>query len=236
MRRIFVAPELLQAGPVALGPDEAHYVARVLRLAPGARVELFDGAGRRATASLTSVGRAAVCCECGVATIDPVAAPRRVRSGVPLIKGERLDLALRMLTELGVAEVALVECARSVARDHPTAGRGERLERVVRAAARQCGRSQLPRIEGPLSLAAFVATADGVRWYGEVAASRPAGQPARLAADGQAVTLCTGPEGGFTDDETALLQAADFKPLGLGPYVLRAETAAVVAAALALAG
>jgi len=236
MRRIYVAPDLLRAGPVALGSDEAHYVARVLRLEPGAAVELFDGAGRRAAATIVSIARAAVGCQCDAPTADASIAPHRVRCGLPLIKGERLDLALRMLTELGVAEVALVQCARSVPRDGPGAGRGERLTRVVRAAARQCGRSDFPRIDGPLALAEFAASAPGARWYGEVTAADVRARRQRLAADGQPVTLCTGPEGGFTDEETALLQGAGFAPLGLGPHVLRAETAAVVAAALALAG
>ncbi|MBN2361824.1 MAG: 16S rRNA (uracil(1498)-N(3))-methyltransferase [Deltaproteobacteria bacterium] len=236
MRRIFVTPEQLRAGSITLGPDEAHYVARVLRLEPGAAIELFDGAGRRAAATVTAVGRGDVHCDCGAPVSDLLSAIRAVRCGLPLLKGERLDLAVRMLTELGVAEIVLLVCARSVPRDAPGSERVERLRRVARAAARQCGRPQLPRIDGPLTLVAFAASASGSKWYGESVGNQ-ARECAQWPDPGErAVTLCTGPEGGFTAAETVQLQAAGFAPLRLGPHVLRAETAAVVAAALALAG
>ncbi|MFH1812063.1 MAG: RsmE family RNA methyltransferase [Pseudomonadota bacterium] len=231
MRRIFVPPDRLCAGELLLDEDEARYVARVLRLGEDIEVELFDGQGRRARATLVQVDKKHVRCEAQPPVDDPAPAGPAVTSLVPLIKGERLDLCLRMLTELGVQAVQLVACERSVVASSDEGGRLERLQRVVKAAARQCGRGQVPRLDACVPLREAVARASGLCLFGD-----PAALPGQVVDSetvaGAQLWLCTGPEGGFTEDERAALRERQFRPLFLGPHVLRAETAAVAALAV----
>jgi 16S rRNA (uracil1498-N3)-methyltransferase len=230
MRRVFVSPPELRPGELLLDVEEARYVARVLRLAAGDRVELFDGAGRRAGAELLAVDRREVRCLASAVVEDPPPPGPRLTSLVPLLKGERLDLCLRMLTELGVHAVQLVSCERSVVQPDDEDARLARLQRVVLAAARQSGRAQVPPIAPCVALAEAVAQVEGPAWFGDVAASAE-GAPLPGLADVDRAWVCTGPEGGFGEAERALLLARGLQPLRLGPHVLRAETAAVVALA-----
>jgi 16S rRNA (uracil1498-N3)-methyltransferase len=147
-----------------------------------------------------------------------------------LTKGQKPELAVQKLTELGVDRIMLVEAARSVVRwdDDKVAAAFDRLERVAREAAMQSRRARIPVVDGP------VAPAELCRFRGLVVAA-PDGAPAGLLplpSDGEWV-VAVGPEGGFDDDE--LRDFGTAPRLQLGPFVLRAETAAIAAAA-ALAG
>ncbi len=235
MRRVYIEPDLLVEGELQLPEEAARYLARVLRLEVGTEVELFDGAGRRARARLVAVERRAVRCEVSALNEDAVVEGPRISSAIPLIKGERLDLAVRMLTELGVVRIVLVDCQRSVVRwGEDTAGRLARLQRVSQAAARQSGRSQLPELLPPQAFNEFVERrVGGLALFGDVTvgdtAERASGSI--VATPAEDILLCTGPEGGFTASERELLLRQGFLPMALGPHVLRAETAAVTAVA-----
>lgn len=236
MTRLFVAPERLAAGELELRGDDHRYLARVLRLAAGADVELFDGDGRVATARVVAVTERAT----RLAVAAPRPAPDRVgpelRVLLPLIKGDRTEWAIQKLVELGVDHVTPIATERGVVRvpaDRAEARRA-RFEAVARGAARQCGRATVPVVAPIAALAdAIAARPPGalavVAWEGErerpLRAALPADPP-------EAVVVLVGPEGGLTDDELAAAQASGFVPVGLGPRVLRAETAAVAAIAI----
>lgn len=239
MRRLHVSADLLRTGEVELVGDQAHYLGRVLRLTAGDEVELFDGQGRRARAVLLALGRRSVRCRVDELEVERSRPAWRLCCALPLIKGDRLDLAVRMLTELGADAIDLLTCARAVvkAEAHGTA-RVERLQRVAVAAARQCGRVSVPRIEAGLELCDYAERAQGLKLLGAIDGDQRAVERVEVAAvvgvEPAVVSVCTGPEGGFTALEADLLYTAGFAPLCLGPYVLRAETAAVVAAGCAL--
>jgi 16S rRNA (uracil1498-N3)-methyltransferase len=230
MIRVRVEPPLA-AGDLALpaSGDAYHYLTRVLRLAPGARVVLFDGAGLEADAAIGAIDaeRAVVC----------AAAPRPVAAPVPrivvlqaLIKGDRMDWCVEKLVEVGADEIAIVAAERSVVKldGDRAAARQKRLQAVAAAAARQCGRADVPAVAAPEPLAAAlrrVATCE-IRLVGDPAASAPP-----RAGDAASVALLVGPEGGLAPAELDQAAAAGFAPVTLGPYVLRAETAGPVAVA-----
>lgn len=219
--RVFIARPA-DGDRAALDPDESHYLRRVRRAGDGARVEAIDDQGWVWLAEV--VGGDARRSELRLLQPRPVASPARelvLLLGMPE-PAATLDL-LPALCELGVAEVVLVECARSQGAA-PGAGR---VQRVLRAAQRQCGRPTPPRISGPLGLPEALAHRADLPGYFAWEELR-AQTSERQAGPTSGARLCVGPEGGFTAAEAATLAGAGFTPLGLGPYTLRTETAAVV--------
>lgn len=207
---------------VALDRDESHYLRRVRRLRDGAELEAIDARGSVWLAEL--VGGDAHASELRLLRERPVPAPARelvLLLGLPE-PSALLDL-LPALCELGVAEIVLVRCARS----QGAAPGPERIQRVLRAAQRQCGRPTPPAVSGPLPFAAALAHRGDLPGFFaweelRAAASEP------LAPGLAGARLCVGPEGGFLAEEAAALAGAGFRALGLGPYTLRTGTAAMV--------
>lgn len=229
VRRLYV-PDLPEAGgPVTLAEAPSRHV-RVLRLRAGDEVVLFDGKGHAAPARLESIGDAVVC----QAELRRTGETSRARVVLLLAvpKGSKLDDCVRMATELGVDEVALMQTERAVPRWDPERARSrvDRLTRVASEAAAQCERNDIPIIHCPQ-------TCDG--WLSEMpehARGVLFGARAQVALNldrtSEPVWCAVGPEGGFTDTEVGLFQRAGFAVASLGRGVLRVDTA--VAAALTI--
>jgi 16S rRNA (uracil1498-N3)-methyltransferase len=239
----FVVPgELLAAGgEIALPGDVAHQARDVLRLAPGAALTLLDGVGGEWPATLLAVDRAGVTARLGARREGAGEARTRVVLYVGLLKGDKLEWALQKGTELGVAAFVPLRCERAVAGgDEPRAGKRGRWERIVAEATEQCGRAHVPEVAEPQTLARALGELPRgavalVAWEEERATSLRAALVERWAPGGdQSIALFIGPEGGFAAAEVALAVAHGAVPVTLGPRILRAETAALVAAALAL--
>jgi 16S rRNA (uracil1498-N3)-methyltransferase len=247
--RIFVAQ--LAAGELTITGDEHHYLHRVRRARPGDAGELVDGAGHRAAATIERISGDATVVRAGVPELVPAAAPR-IRVLVPLIKGDRMDICLEKLVEVGADEIVVWPAARAVVRldgDRLDA-RVQKFRAAVQAAARQCGRASVPTVTSADSLAAAIGlppTAPSLAGTGSATGEAPSPAPAphaclRFVLDPGAeraaipgaddITIISGPEGGLAPEELDALAAAGFASLGLGPRVLRAETAPVVAVAL----
>ena len=201
-----------------LDDDDAHHLTRVLRLRAGQKVSVSDGRGAWRICEwrdglLVSVGDVSV-----------MNAPTDVLTvALSPVKGDRTDWAIEKLVEVGIDRiVVLAPVERSVVRwdDTKSLANIERFRRISRAAAAQCRRVFLPMVEGPVPLSDVVAGTN-------VAIAEPGGSP---VLDG-VTTIVVGPEGGFTEGEVALAGAT----VDLGPTVLRADTAAVVAATLMVA-
>jgi 16S rRNA (uracil1498-N3)-methyltransferase len=195
----------------ALAPDDDHHLRRVLRLRPGDALTVGDGAGGWRAARLSATGVEPT----GPDEVAPEPGPT-LTVGFALVKGGKPELVVQKLTEVGVDRIVPLRAARSVVRwDEAKAGKAvERLRSVARAAAAQCHRPHLPEVAAVTDVAAVVGE-DGV-----VLAER-GGTPL-----GEARTVLVGPEGGWAPDELA----AGLPTVGLGPHVLRAETAAIAAA------
>ena len=200
----------------ALGPADRHHLERVLRLKPGEPVSASDGAGGWRLCHL--VAGAAGLEAAGEVACDERPSPP-VTVAFALTKGERPEWAVQKLTEVGVDRIVPVAAARSVVRWTPdrAAAQVQRLRRVAREAAMQCRRTWLPEVE---DVAGFAAVAG--RPGASLAA--PGGGPPSLARP----VVLVGPEGGWAEEELA----TGLPRVALGPHVLRAETAAVLAGGL----
>jgi 16S rRNA (uracil1498-N3)-methyltransferase len=231
-RRLFCAALSDAPGaPIELG-EEAVRHARVLRLAVGDALHLFDGRGATLPVRIEALARGGLRC---VATGSLMRVPRgpEVVLVQCLVKGRKLDDIVRMTTELGVAAIHLALSERCVVqRTERDAHKAARLLRIAGEAARQAEQPYLPDITEPAPLE-------------QVLARAPAGA-ARLAltersdADfpqlwpAASAWLVVGPEGGLSSSDREILSHGKFVPAGLGRAILRTETAAVVGVALGL--
>lgn len=218
MRKFFCKELTAPGEAVFLEEREAEHLFRVLRAREGDEVELLTGDGRRAVAAVRGRGMLEVVSVTEVPEERPrfhlfFAPPRR----------NRLDLLLTQATEMGVAELHPVLFARGVAESEPN----DRWQLHLREGCKQSGNPRIPVVH-PLqkldrALADFAAV-NGAGYYGSVEmAEMPPAADAPPADAGWIV----GPEGGFTDAETAAIREAGWQPLHLGPHILRLETAAI---------
>ncbi len=228
MTRVLIPADRVYAcgGRLKLEPEEAHYLLHVLRLQPGAQLEVRDGRGGAWNAT---VSEGAV-----LDLSERTALPPLVGVGVVLAfappRGGRMDILLEKATELGASALQPIWAARSVRKDSGNPGRWSR---VVAAAARQCGIPVVPDVAKPMSFDEALLAYAGVELK-LVAAPTAAEGLREVLPKGpveQAVVL-TGPEGGLTTAELEAATAAGFRPFHLGTAILRAETAPLVALAL----
>ena len=231
-RRLFVPPERMHATPITVTGEEHHHLARVLRARPGDAITLFDGAGAEVDARVVRVGR--------TETELVPAADSRARAGSPkaslvlltaVPRGGRMDFLVQKCAELGVSRIVPIVAARSVVRPEPA--RSARWEKIAREAARQCGRADVPAVTACAPLAAALAAPDLPAR--RLMLSPDDGGPSLRARlpDHAATALLVGPEGGLAPAEAEAAATAGFEPVNLGPLILRVETAAIVAVALA---
>lgn len=226
MTRRFHTPKLI-AGLNPLDARQGKHARDVLRLEEGAQVELFDDAGAVATGLLVYEGnRAGVRIQNVTESAPWSSCTITVAAAVP--KGERADWMVEKLSELGVAVFIPLAAERSVVLPEGTR-KLERWQRIATESAKQSRRHGVMRIE-PVSKLQNVITSTTVCLATELDA-RPLPELLRNAAD--AVTLLIGPEGGWTDSEIEQLKSADVEFGRLTKSILRTETAAITAAALA---
>ncbi|MFH1465541.1 MAG: RsmE family RNA methyltransferase [Pseudomonadota bacterium] len=223
MRR-YLHPALPAPGErLLLDRATSHHLLEVCRHPRGEPLRLFDGRGQEARCRLVGVEGGQALVEGLEEVHTPPAGARRVLL-LALCKGPAFETALRMASELGVGEIRPVLAARSNLRR----GNAERWRRVLEAASRQCGRAELPALAelAPLGTAMAAPDLPTTRWVATLAADLKPPPTGDLA-------LLVGPEGGLSATELAEAHTAGFEPVGLGPLVLRVDTA--VAAALARA-
>lgn len=234
-RRLFSARLPAPGEQVALGSDAAQH-ARVLRIAAGSTIALFDGRGGAATARVVSLDKRDLTCE-GLTPIAQLPRPPRVVLVQCLPKAGKLDDIVRMTTELGVSAILLALSEHCVARaGDPRAQRAEhkleRLERIASEAARQSEQAYLPELAAPAPLREVLARAPRSAYKAACVERTATPLPDVVQAD--EVWLVIGPEGGLSARDRTELAAFDFAPVALGRSILRTETAAVVGVALAL--
>jgi 16S rRNA (uracil1498-N3)-methyltransferase len=227
----FHVPGAAPGSRLTLPDHAAHHAREVLRLRAGSPVRVFDGEGSEFEATLDSVTRQGVLARLGGPTTPRCPeSPLRVVLALPPLKGDRMETVIQKATELGVAEVRPVVTARTDAAGRPAlqGSRQERWEKVASGAAEQCGRAVVPVIHPTATLDALLALPfDGRR----ILFLETPGQPPLVAEKpppASALAL-VGPAGGWEPAESTRILGAGFEPAGLGPRVLRAETAAIAA-------
>jgi len=216
---------------VRLHSDAAHHAVRVLRLGVGEPVVLFDGLGGEFEARITRIERGDV----SVKTGAHVGIERESRLHVTLVQGlssgDRMDITLQKAVELGVAAIQPVATERSVVKlkDERAQRRVEHWQNLVIAACEQCGRNRVPEVAAVLGLPEWLAQIEMPAPQDEarLLLSPGAAQSLREIAPVARMSLLVGPEGGLSPVETQLAQSRGFKPVRLGPRILRTETAAL---------
>jgi 16S rRNA (uracil1498-N3)-methyltransferase len=236
----FLAPDLDPArGGVALPPDEARHLSRVLRLGPGAEVEVFDGRGRAFVAQVAAVTRDAATLRLVRPLASPPAPAVPFACAQAILKGTGMDAVVRDATMLGAdAVVPLVSAHVAVRAEAIAKGRpAERWRRVALASAKQCRRATLPDVADPQRFDQWIrAVPADLRLLFVEPSAAPAGTRAIRAWLGRArpasAVLAVGPEGGWSDREIEAALAAGFEPVTLGPLTLRADAVAIAAIAM----
>jgi 16S rRNA (uracil1498-N3)-methyltransferase len=241
MHRFYLPPSACQDSTLTLSERDAHHAVEVLRLRRGERVVVLDGAGREFLCEVRAVERRAV--TLAVTQQNPIPPlPYQVTLLQAVPKGKTMDLIVEKATELGAHRIVPILSERTVAQvpAEAAAAKLEKWQTTAIEAIKQCGSAWLPRVEAPLTPAAFLAR--GERFDLQFIASlQPDGRHPRehfqnFVAERQALPKCLalwiGPEGDFTPAELNTIKAAGAMPITLGPLVLRSETAAIYALAV----
>lgn len=227
--RRFYLPEIGPGPALCVSGDEAHHLARVLRLGVGDCVTLFDGTGEEVEARIDRVAPHEVSLQIVSRHLAGRAAARYVTLAAAAPKGERLAWLVEKATELGIDRLVLLTTSRSIV--HPGEGKLEKLRKTIIESSKQCGRSRLMTLAEPVEWPEFVA-----REFSEaqVLIGDPSGEAISMAsfAGDKPLILAVGPEGGFTAEELALARQHGARLGSLGPQVLRVETAALALAAI----
>jgi 16S rRNA (uracil1498-N3)-methyltransferase len=236
MRRFFIPPEQIGSQQASLSGDQARHAVTVLRLRPGDPVVVFDGAGQEYDARIASLSSQQVKLDvlqartgCAESLLDLVIAQG-------YLKDKKMDRLVRQLTELGATRWIPFLARRSVPQPDAQrqSRRHQRWQKLSLEALKQCRRSRPMQIEPVASFEEMVAMAQAYdqKWaFYENAeqtvdwAGLQMPRPARLF-------VLIGPEGGFAIEEIAVAQSHGFTPLGLGPRILRADTAALAVCAI----
>lgn len=235
MPRFHVRPEAVQGDVVSFDAEETHHLARVLRIGPGELVRALDGRGFELTVRLTAVHpRGAIGTLIGrepIATESPLALT--LAQGVP--KGDKMELIVRMATELGARQIAPLLTERTVVRldARGWTARQRRWQRVAQESAKQCGRAVVPAVAGPMPLASWLGARRATDVLVCLCEAEMLGLDEVLPPGPlPGAALVVGPEGGLSDAEVEAIRQAGGLVAGLGPRVLRTETAGPVGLAI----
>lgn len=237
--RIYLSPSRLEGASIRLEGTEARYLTRVLRLRKGDELTAFDGQGRSRRAVISACGRDRVVLALGAARFSEEP-PWGLFIAQGLLKAAAMDTVVRKCTELGVRGIIGFHTRRSIPR--PAGGTDEkriaRERKIAIEACRQCGRDFLPSVRMLPCVDELVRLFDGFDRVllaslsrqavalGVLLSARPPGETHRLL-------IVIGPEGDLSREENDILISRGAEPCRLSDAVLRADTAAVAAAAIA---
>ena len=236
MRRFFIPPQQMGKYESVISGDDAHHLRDVLKLQPDELVVVFDGRGREFRARIVSITPRQV----RVAMLDRVEADTDsvldLTIGQGYLKDKKMDGLVRQLTELGVGRWIPFFSRRSIPSPDPKRmmGRSQRWHKISLESLKQCGRCHAMSIDPVVSFGDAVKQANDhdlkiIFWEESKSASMPIQiQPPHPAS----VFVMIGPEGGFEANEISYAKESGFKTVGLGPRILKAETAALAAAVM----
>ncbi len=229
--RFFVAPGALAAELIEVSDsDLLHQWHSVLRLRPGQQIALLDGGPEGVIAELVSLSKRAASLQ--VVSRYPAGGEPRIQVWlyVALARGERFEWVLQKGTELGAHGFVPLYTEHTLT-DRVSTAKTERWQRIIREAAEQSGRSQLPQLLPPQTLAQSLQQSSGGLFLSEGQATVALKQALQQLDPAQPLKLWSGPEGGWSSAEMAQAQQAQLTLTTLGPRILRAETAPVAALA-----
>jgi 16S rRNA (uracil1498-N3)-methyltransferase len=232
-RRFYVPRNSIQNNSATLPSGQAHHLRDVLRIKTGEVVEIFDGAGHGYAGIVELQGS-----EVLIRNLQSLPAQEsltRIILAAALIKSSKFEWVLQKAAELGVDEFIPLKTGRSDVRipDSRISSRTERWNRIVQEASKQCRRLSAPRIHPLLSFSEFL-FAEGFCSCTKLLFHSNAADTWKLDPDtaSRQILLCIGPEGGWEDSEIEHAVEAGYQIFSLGPWVMRAETAAIAAVSI----
>ncbi|MHB8666051.1 MAG: 16S rRNA (uracil(1498)-N(3))-methyltransferase [Burkholderiales bacterium] len=230
--RLYCDLVLSPGAEVTLPEAAAHHAVSVLRLQPGDALNLFNGEGGEYSASIVAVNKRETRARLLAFHATERESPVDITLALGISAGERMDYSLQKATELGVAAIQPLATERSVVKlaGERADKRLQHWQHVVIAACEQCGRNRVPAVAPVQKLFAFLANVD--RGKRLLLLSPDAATPLKRVAPATGVILLVGAEGGLAPAEYQAAAASGFEPVGLGPRVLRTETAPVAALAV----
>jgi 16S rRNA (uracil1498-N3)-methyltransferase len=242
VQRFFVPPGAVRQGRVSFSPEQARQMALVLRLRVGDSVAVLDNAGWLYDVALAEIGTTSAVGTIRSRGLAPGEPRTKVTLYPALLKSDKLELVFQKCTEVGVSAFAPLLTSRCTVGMDVSENRLARWERIIAEAAEQSERGRLPRLS-PVAL--FAQSCEQARGLSFIACERGDRRSlrhelaARLGttpgARPFAMNLFVGPEGGYTPEEIEAAISYGLVPVGLGPHILRAETASIVGVALLLA-
>ena len=237
MARFFVPKKNLRDNRWHIDGQELVHLRKVLRLAPGDPITVFDDSGWEHEAVIRALGAQQGELEILRSYQPERESPLQITLAVALTKGEKMDFIVEKATELGVQTIIPFVSSYSIPRldESKIVKRGERWQKIALSAAKQCGRTHMPEISPMFEYRKLLDDAPPqtlklIFWEKEH--QRSLYQIREQRGDVEAVLIVIGPEGGFTAEEAKMAQRQGFEPVELGRRILRAETAAVTATAL----
>lgn len=237
MRRFFISQPAAPETTYTINNPDANHIKNVLRMNPGDEIWLFDGNGYEFKARISDVANNAVTVEIIDRFFCPADPPIRLTVGQAILKHKKLDTTLRQLTELGIHGWMPVNTERSVSKidKKNEAAKTDRWQTIVKESVKQCRRGMIPNIYPPVSFSKALLL--GERHDINIIFSDKNGESldrikTRTHRPEAAIFMLLGPEGGFTRQEIELAREHGFISAGLGPRILKADTATVAACAI----
>ena len=226
--RLYVDSALNVGGRIELDDNAAHYVRTVLRLKQDQSIVLFNGLGGEYEARFSEVSRKSVRVEIERHVLRDVESPLAMHLGLGISRGDRMDWAVQKAVELGVTQLTPLITERCVIKfnDDKKLQRYEHWQGIIRHAAEQSGRTALPTLHPVSTLAEWAETQGGPRVFLDPYASQSLKQ---LVPENKQLSLLSGPEGGFSDQERQFSLHLGFTAVSMGPRILRTETAVLSA-------
>jgi 16S rRNA (uracil1498-N3)-methyltransferase len=234
--RFYVPAESVKGKQLIIGGDEAHHIIDVMRLKPSDTVVAFDGTGREYTGSIRSVSKGSVVIDI-LNTAESVSrAAERITLIQAIPKKAKMDYIVEKATELGVSAVVPVVTERTIPEwDEPKrASCVRRWRKIALEASKQSSRIDIPSVSDIIDFKAYVKVAaiDGLAIIPTLGGKVIGLREALRGRRGRPVTVAIGPEGDFTQGEVDTARLAGFKPVSLGPRVLKSDTAGLAALAI----
>ncbi|WP_035218026.1 RsmE family RNA methyltransferase [Desulfatibacillum aliphaticivorans] len=239
-RRFYIEPEQITGDRAFITGQDAKHAKKVLRLAKGDPVVLLDNSGLEYMGVILSAGARDMEVEIQDRRLGATESPLKIDLAMAMIKTSKMDKLLKGVTELGMHGWRPFYASRSVPKVKDPEDRRDRWKKIAAEAVKQCERVRLPEVHAPVSfeeLCAISAEYDlGVVFWEKSRTPFQQVLQSRLDSPPKSVLVVIGPEGGFEDHETARLEESGMVHAGLGPRILRAETAALASCALIQAG
>ena len=229
--RIYCPQTLSESAVISLDQKTSHYLHKVLRIRIDQQLAVFDGSGNEFLASVIAIERKQLTIRLQESLPATPESSLCVSLGVGLSKGDRLDLIIQKSTELGVRHIfpLLTERAELKIKKERLQNKMDHWSQIIISACEQSGRSYLPVLKEPLTLADWVQSQHAELKF---VLHHRSDQGLETLHKPDSVAILIGPEGGLSPVEISLAEKNSFRPLTLGPRILRTETAPIAALAI----